>query len=263
MAKEDDDKAGVLKELIQKARSAFWSVAKDGFSQLIEEAPAAWGGPEARFYRAEKKIITEHLEPFYWGAFVTIFLFGTFRVSGSRWYARFRETSNFHTGRNNHKLATGNTPSTSSNLQQQQQQKLPEWKSYLDQRADKEKHMRDEALRLPTDLLVSLMCGFSSIIWLSKPSQMKKDLAEAPLVSGKSVVSEFLCHDMEAAFNRHVDPKILTKDIMKQDDTLVTFLTFVKNCRLRSDYIRAREKDGSRRPDVIPYPGLDGVRRYP
>jgi hypothetical protein len=128
------------------------------------------------------------------------------------------------------------------------------------QRADQEKYVRDEALRMPTDFLVSLMCGCSSVVFLSNPARLKKDFAESPLIPGKSIVYECMCGDMETAFNQHVDPRVLSEGA-GDDDTIVTFQTLVHNCRIRSDYIRARAADGSNRPDVVPYPGLDGMRR--
>lgn len=255
MPKEIDSDAELQRQLSQQARGAFWRAAKIGFFCLVEEAPAAWKGSDARLYRAEKNMITEHLEPFYWGAFVTVFLFGTFRVSGSRWYTRFREnaTTNFNQRNNSHLT-------NSASAGKLQHKKPPEWESYLDQRAEKGKYIREEAFRLPTDLLVSLMCGASSIVWLSSPSQLKKDLTEAPLAPGKSIIYECLCSDMEASFSGQVDPRVLANEC-NGDDTLITFQTLVQNCRIRSDYIRDKERDGCKMPDVIPYPGLEGVRR--
>lgn len=256
MSDERDDEKVALQNLSLKLRGAFWRVANNGFSRLMEEAPPAWKGSEARFYRNELRMISEHLEPLYWGSFVTIFLFGTFRVSGSRWYAQIRAT---HWARKNGSQNTIPTQYRESNFQQL---KPPEWKSYLGQRAEKENAHCGEMLQLPTDVLLSILCGMSSILLLSKPSQLRQDFAEAPLLPGKSVVSDCLCDEMDAAFNQLcADPSVLTEEFVKQDDTLLTFLTFVKNCRIRSDYIRAREREGKIRPDVIPYPGLEGARR--
>jgi len=123
----------------------------------------------------------------------------------------------------------------------------------LDQKAEKKTELVNEAVRLPTDIIVSLLCGASSVAWLSNSTQLKKDFAEAPLVSGKSVIYECICSEMEDA----LDPAVHPGD----DDMLLTFQMFARNCRTRSEYIRAKERDGVARPDVVPYPGLDGERR--
>lgn len=224
--------------------SKLWNVAREGFSRLVEEAPAAWNGSDARFYRTEKQTITQHLDPFYWGGVVTLFLFGTFRISGSRWYARFYET---YLSRQQSKQLPKSDFKQRSTTQQR------EWKSYLDHKAEQKTELASEVVRLPTDILVSLMCGASSVALLSNPTQLKKDFAEAPLVSGKSMIYECICSDMEKAYDPTVNPG--------DDDTLRTLQMFARNCRRRSNYIGTREREGVARPDVVPYPGLDGERR--
>jgi hypothetical protein len=240
-----DEKAAELKALCKEARLAFWRAARVGFARLVEEAPAAWNSSDGRLYRTEKKVLAHHLEPLYWGAFVSVFLFGTFRISGSRWYARFRET-------NWKQRATSSASNSNCSTAQ--------WKSFLDQRAEKEKFLQDETMQLPTDFFVSVMCGMSSVVWLSQPQRAGRDLAESPLIPGKSVVVDCFCNEMEEAFNQSVDPRILTESVIENDDTLRTFVSMVKNCRIRADYISSQREQGNRNPDVIPYPGLDGIR---
>jgi hypothetical protein len=248
MVIENGDKnAAELKALCKEARIAFWRAARVGFVRLVEEAPAAWNSSDGRLYRTEKKVIAHHLEPLYWGAFVSVFLFGTFRISGSRWYARFRET-------NWKQRVTGTSSASDSN------RTTARWKSFLDQRAENERFMREETMQLPTDVFVSVMCGLSSVVWLSQPQRAGRDLAEAPLLPGKSVVVGCFCNEMDEAFNQSVDPRILTESIIENDDTLRTFVSMVKNCRIRADYIRPRQEQGLKNPDVIPYPGLEGIR---
>jgi hypothetical protein len=240
-----DEKAAELKALCKEARLSFWRAARAGFVRLVEEAPAAWNSSDGPLYRTERKMLAHHLEPLYWGAFVSVFLFGTFRISGSRWYARFRETNW------KQRATSSSSDSTRSSAH---------WKSFLDQRAEKEKFLQEETMQLPTDFFVSVMCGMSSVVWLSQPQRAGRDLAEAPLFPGKSVVVDCFCTEMEEAFNQSVDPRILTENVIENDDTLRTFVSLVRNCRIRADYIRTQRERGNRKPDVVPYPGLDGIR---
>lgn len=249
-----------LKELRKNARIAFWKVAKEGLWKLIEQAPPQWSGPEERFYRTEKKIISKHVEPIYWGAVVSLALFATFRLSGSRLYSRFRESfvkkaSTIPTSNLQHNAST--TGSTYA-----QTKKPEQWRSYLDKQADKASVSQKELFELPVDIIISFTCGCSAILLLSQPKQIKNDFIEAPLNHGKSVVTDIFCPAMISAYQKSVDPRIVTKDNLQNDDTINMFLSFVKNCRTRSEYVAYREQLGTvKRPDVIPYPGLDGVRR--
>jgi hypothetical protein len=256
--KSDTYSEADLKEVRKNARIAFWKVAQQSTWKVIEQAPSVWSGSEERFYRAEKKIVTKHVEPIYWGAVVSLILFTTFRLSGSRLYSRFRE-SFVKT------QSTSTTTSATKNTSSYTQTKKPEqWKSYLDQQAERTKEAQKDLLELPTDIIISITCGCSSILLLSQPQQIKKDFIEMPLQPGKSVVNDIFCPEMESVYRKHVDPRILTKEIIQTDDTMNMFLSFVKNCHSRAEYITYQKQIGTstiKRPDVIPYPGIDGVRR--
>ena len=265
MSKQVDDtgtcsqRVTALKECRKNARIVFWNAAQDGVWKLIEQAPSVWSGPEKRFYRSETKMISKHAEPIYWGAVASLALFVTFRFSGSRFYTRFRESF----VKKSSSPPTSNLPSNSSTGSTHAQTKKPEqWKSYLDQQAEKNSVAQKDLFELPADILISITCGCSVILLLSQPKQMKNDFIEAPLSHGKSVVTDIFCPSMTSAYQKGVDPRILTKENLESDDTINMFLSFVKNCRTRSDFIAYQKQLGSvKRPEVIPYPGLDGVRR--
>jgi hypothetical protein len=261
-----------LKECRKRAHVAFWKVANDGVWRLFEQAPTVWSGVDGRYYRADKKMVSHHLEPLYWGVFVTLFLFTTFRVSGSRMYTRFRDQLWAAHNKNKNNNSTNIRPTspganghanTSANASAYTQKKPPQpWKSYLDQQAEKTRATQQDLLDLPADVLLSVACGCSSVLWLSQPTRMRHDFVAAPLCPGKSVVAEIFCPDMEHAFRRHVDARLLTPDIIQSDDTMGMFFALVKNCRTRADFVAHQQQQGVvKRPDVIPYPGLDGVRR--
>jgi hypothetical protein len=249
-----------LKECRKNARIAFWKVAKEGLWTLIEQAPSQWSGPEGRFYQAEKAIISKHVEPIYWGAVVSLALFATFRLSGSRMYSRFRESFVKKASTNPANIQQNATASSSSQFTQTK--KPEQWRSYLDQQAEKTSVTQKELFELPADIIISITCGCSAILLLIQPKQIKDSFIEAPLNHGKSVVADIFCPAMISAYKKSVDPRIVTKDNIQNDDTINMFLSFVKNCRTRSDYVAYREQLGTvKRPDVIPYPGLEGVRR--
>ena len=249
-----------LKKCRDSARKQFWRVASKGFWRYLEEAPNVWPGPEGRFYRQERAMVQKHAEPFYWGAFVTLFLFTTFRVSGSRFYSRFRE-----------KLfppkKQASTTTTTSPVKTQR----PQWKSYLDKQAERTaertKVQQKDLFELPLDILISLSCGCSTVIFLLPTAEIQKDFVAAPLSPGKSLLSDLLCPGMEQVLHQSVDPRILTPNLILspsggKSDSLAVFLAFCRNCRTRNEYIAYQEQQQKiRRPNVIPYPGLEGVRR--
>jgi predicted AlkP superfamily phosphohydrolase/phosphomutase len=72
-----------------RKREIYLNATWSSFQQLMHEAPAAWKvqSKDARHYRAEKDMINKHIEPVYWECSWGVSL-ATFRVSGSKWYAR-------------------------------------------------------------------------------------------------------------------------------------------------------------------------------
>jgi hypothetical protein len=232
-------------ELCSQTRNVFWKVTWKSFQRLMEEAPAAWKGPKSdlRHYRAEKEMINKHIEPVYWGMFVGVFLFATFRVSGSKWFARIRDSP----------VGKRQQPPPAASQQQQ-----PKWNSYLEKETEGKREWINESIQLPVDILISFLCAGSSIIWLSQPKQLRKDFAEAPLQPGRSLIHKYMCPDLVHAYNSQgiASPHVFRNQ--QDDETLATFETFVKNCRTRSEFERQRESAGDKKPDVVPYPGLKG-----
>jgi hypothetical protein len=247
-----------LKEIRNAARDSFLAAAKRGFLHLIEEAPSIWRGPEARYYRRERETMTEYFMPLKWGCCVGVFLFFTFRVSGSKWYAQFYQkhfagTASKIMGR---EASTEKSTSTSTN----------QWKSYLDKEGEKKKAALNDAMKMGIDIIVSLLGALSSTLLLATTNRgIQKDFVEAPLVSGKSLVYQFMCPEFQEAL-KHVDPRALedrnnVDDSVQDDpDILVTFHSFVRNCKIRDDFIQSRREQGVKLHDVVPYPGLNGER---
>jgi hypothetical protein len=229
------------------AKNSFWRAGASGLAKLIDDAPSTWKGPEQRFYRAEKELIVEHASPFYWGAVVSGVLFLTFRVSGSRRFIQFREAY-FRKGPTAHKEP--------ANVKAEEVQRR--WQSYLDKQTEEKEAVIRSSLSLPTDIIVSIMCGCSSAAILFDTAKFQKDLVRAPLLPGKSLVHTHICH---YAVKAYADCEQLDSNVFSEvkDPLLRTFQAFAMNCTTRSDIIERRRAFGDDRPDVIPYPGLLGA----
>jgi hypothetical protein len=228
-------------QLETRAKNAFWKQFQIGIVELIQVAPRCWNGSDAVHYRTEKQMIQRHIEPFYWGGGVALFLFATFRISGSKWYSRVR---------NRFFANKATMPITASEAQQTQ---APgRWKSYLNQKTEQHSGYYDEMLDLPTDVFVSILCGLSTVALLSEPSGIETDVVRAALLPGKSIIYESMCSNMTKAFEDTFDEQIFTG---KVDPGVLAFATMVHNCKTRDAYIRGRQND-RKRPDVVPYPGL-------
>jgi len=234
-----------LSELRSNARNVFWKETWASFQKLMDEAPSVYSkqSDDARYFRSEREMINKHVEPVYWGIIVGTFLFATFRVSGSKWFARIR-------GSGVVKPRQATQPAVQPQSQQQQQR----WKTYLEKETDKKKEWIDDSIQLPIDLLVSLLCAGSSIVWLSQPAQMRKDFADAPLQPGKSLIHKCMCPELVRAYERQ--PATVFFGV--EDDTLAVFEIFAKNCRIRSEFERQRALAGDNKSNVVPYPGLRG-----
>ena len=242
-------------ELLTRARNSFWKCAKEGFYQLVDHAPTAWKGRDARFYRAEKQLIVKHVEPFYWGGVVTLFLFATFRISGSRFYQQFRTSYLSTISAKRVGTPPGGGAASSG------------WTSHLEEKAAERQHLFRDSIQLPVDVLLSVMLGASSILWLSKPKQqLAQDFATSPLLPGKSLIHEHVCPifvQAQAPFAHVMQDSNTSR--MRDDDgdatVLHTFATFCQNCQLRSRVIEERRANEAR-PNVIPYPGIKGLSSY-
>ena len=227
---------------ISDAKAAFWVAAKNGFQKFFKQAPDAWRGTESRFYRDEQRMVLTHVEPFYYGTMVGVFLFATFRISGSRRFLQFRDK--FILSKNAHALPIDAHQKSN-------------WKSHIEKMEEKQQSSFEEALSGPMDLLLSIVCAFSSAAWLSKPKRLVEDFSQSPLLPGRSLIYTCACPDFMRIRDKYYDEG---SSFPAGDDLFASFQAFAVNCKARSRVIAAREKDGNEHPDVIPYPGIKGLR---
>ena len=214
------------------AEKEFWLLCRKAATTFFDEGPKVWKGDEAKFYRAEKAVVTKHLQPFYHGMLSGCFLFLTFRISGSRWFASLRQR---FLGR----LSPTTPPPGSTNLQTQGVGgNHTKYKGFLERKMDEKSALKEEASQLPFDIFVSIMCGLSVAVLLLDRKQILDDFVETPLLPGKSLVHQHVCPDALE----------LPLEFMgsNQSEESKYLQALVKNCLLRR----------KAQIDIVPYPGL-------
>jgi hypothetical protein len=117
-----------------------------------------------------------------------------------------------------------------------------------------------DALSIPIDILLSsLLVGASTALFLTDEVKMQKnDLANIPLVKGRSLVSEELCSDFIREYNRL--PKQLWSSGKNDAENLSlnAIGNFVGNCQKRNRLVLHRRNDGLELEEArkIPDPGV-------
>ena len=233
---------GTLDEC-SSVRSKFWSIMQDGLSKLMSDAKGAWSGPDSQDYALEKTLIKECYRPFMWGMASTCLCFVTFRVTGTTWFRQLRQS-----------VMPTSTRTTSISTKPPPVPEVKQWKSYSERVMEEQRDKLNDAFSLPTDLLLSVMIGLSVTGITTRPSVLKRDFENAPLLPGKSLVSKYLCTDMTKLYNR-VDPSLWEKE----DGTLEALRNFALNCGKRDQLEQEIRREQSL-PDgyvvSIPNPGI-------
>ncbi|KAL7465514.1 hypothetical protein ACHAXS_005829 [Conticribra weissflogii] len=234
-------------------------------------------------YRAERKLIQTHLTPFVWGS--SCMVITLFSMRFGRWYqvggavgtgrARtswtsalrgnmqnagkiirkddvtkledlrrnpFRDKTSFGTNYNNSSNTTINATPTGFNASNNPMEGLQ---------------------TLPVDLAVSILVGISTTLFLSDAPALMKDFSHAPLVSGRSLLSEELCgpfieemrrvNRRDYTYHRVVDDdgggKMKKKEVISyrelwneenlgEFESLRAVRDFVENCQKRESVAR-------------------------
>lgn len=123
-------------------------------------------------------------------------------------------------------------------------------------------------MRLGLDMFVSMSVGAYASLLLFDKDTMMKQASEIPLVQGRSLLSEELCHDFTVEFQKYsrdtwdANHPALTGGVRsdnKRSEFTSLIQGFVANCRRRSIYeqeLRAEQGLREDEPVVVPAPGV-------
>jgi hypothetical protein len=183
----------------------------------------------------------------------------TFRVSGSKWFTRWRQRNNINFSAYAVETSESATPRPAPRTS---------YKTYSEQQAEKMETAYLEARNWTTDIIVSIMCGLSSAILLTDTQKIGQDFVSAPLLPGKSVIYSDVCPAMTSAYEK-IDPEVW-KGLTERERTLLMFHDFVQNCRIRTEFLtmKAQTEESvvegfiqDKADDAVPKPGLDGFKK--
>jgi hypothetical protein len=164
-----------------------------------------------------------HYKPFIWGVCTTVALFASFRIS---------------------KFTGALSKAKTGAYQFENLQKKP-------------KQQASDALSIPIDILLSLLVGASTALFLTDEVKMQNDLANIPLVKGRSLVSEELCSDFIREYNR-LPKQSWSSGNDAENRSLNAIGNFVGNCQKRNRLVLHRRNDGLELEEAlkIPDPGV-------
>lgn len=114
-----------------------------------------------------------------------------------------------------------------------------------------------DALSIPIDIFLSLLVGASASLFLTDEVKMQNDLADIPLVKGRSLVSDELCTDFIKEYN-NMPPQIWTSKNAAESTSMQAIKTFIENCNKRERLVSDRQKNGMdfKEAAKIPSPGV-------
>jgi hypothetical protein len=238
---ESNDTEAML-STASSVKTKFWSTLLDGLSNLASDSDRAWYGPCSKDYELEDAMIQKCGQPILWGTGTTCLCFLSFRLAGNRHFMQFRSR-------------IMGTPTTRKPMMQSPDGNAKQWKSYSERVMEEKKEKYSDILALPTDMALSVMLGISIGAINTDPPLLKNSLETAPLLPGRSLISEHLCADMTNLFHQ-VDPKLWEKD---DDKVLDALRIFVENCRKREELAQEIRHE-QQLPDgylvSIPHPGV-------
>lgn len=201
-----------------KVKSRFWSILQGGLTKLMAEAQGTWNGPDAQDYASEKILLSRCYRPLMWGMGATCLCFVTFRVTGSASFRQLKQTLKMQGNRKPLKKQ----PSEDKGKNQ--------WKSSSERILEERTAALNDVMTMPVDAILSIMIGISITGITLSPSQRKKELEIAPLLRGKSLLSQYMCQDMKQLYHQ-ADPTLWKEP----DETLETLRNFAINCKKRDE----------------------------
>lgn len=161
-------------------------------------------------YASEKRMIEPHFTPFVWGS--SCMMVTLFSLRLGRWYQGGGQavgrtlTNSVNRTTSNHAQRTATT--TNNNLKSLKDVRHAQHHQSHSIRgggggnsgpfnSTRKKELTNELMAslntVPVDMALSMLIGISTTIFLTSPSNLMKDLSDAPLVEGKSALAEELC----------------------------------------------------------------------
>lgn len=244
----------------------YWEETVKGIANCLAELRRTWYTYPQQ-YCFERHKLEKYVNPLKYGAGATIFLFLTFRVTGSAQFQSWRKylmaqrrPNAFHTSSSPHHHRKSTFTDASSGGRSAPP--APP-KGYLEAKREREVQAALSSMRLITDILVSVSTGTSGSLMLlhAHEGTMRQDFEQAPLVSGRSVVADEMC----TPFLNILDSYKASSCVSESDNNLNlrSFLTFTENCRARRDVEARIRTERSLPPDSpvsIPYLALELYR---
>lgn len=169
--------------------------------------------------------LSPHYRPFVLGVGTAITLFATFRIS--------KYTGSLR------KSATGGYTFENLNRKRTKNDALSDLTS------------------LPLDIFLSLTMGTSAALFLTDEKKLKEDLAQIPLVSGRSLVAQEFCRDFVKEY-KNVPSDVWNSRQAMENHSMQQIKNFVKNCEKRQSLIDIRMKQDMDPIDAEYIPRSDG-----
>ena len=220
---------------------------------------------DAKDYIAERSMIRPHLTPFIWG--MSCSAITLFSLRFGKWYQSRSLGNNLAKKSNNVVKREGiMTKSKDARSIQDLRRGTPKDYGTYHQSNPVEvqtKNTLENLVSLPVDIAISMLFGMSTSIFLTQRQRLMSDLAAAPLLPGKSILSEELCQpftdEMERINNgfhtysigsnpeddssvKNVIPfgELWRDENLGEFDSLRAIRQFVLNCQKRN--VRNKEK---------------------
>lgn len=225
---------------------------------------------DAKDYAAERRMIQPHLTPFVWG--ITCSAITLFSLRLGKWYQARKFGSDILT-KSNKAVKETTTMSMDASRMRDLRSGIPKdyYATYTQTNQLKQplqgqsSGTLENLMSLPVDMAISMLFGMSTSMYLTRRQTLMRDLSEAPLLPGKSVLSEELCGPFteemnrinqgfhmyvigtnpdESTQNNVVSFKELWKDENLGDfDSLRAIRRFVENCDKRDDDEKAMDNE--------------------
>ena len=277
----------------QLVKEQFWKAITDKWPMVRQDCGVVWEDQNSQLAKdcqMERRIIREHVEVFEHGALMSMVVFAALRLTGHAKFLPFVEqyvkpwfrlrpanttnqgttttttqapanlaikSTNTHT--HTHHTALQATKRTNSKrkarlAQRPSSNNNERPRSFLELQRDEHLQRITEATDAPYDLFVSTLVGISTTMFFFRPSQLRLDFEEAPLMPGRSYWCNHMCDDFITIY-QSTDPKIFQQLAPCDDVDLESYHKFALHCILRSAYIQKRKEAGELQPDVLPTNG--------